>query len=471
MAKLDCYFWSFDKRRNSTKTPATDGVKYEILLKEETSILSPTIELHAAASEFLGFNYCRLPHFSRYYYITDVRSIAKDTFEVDLTCDVLGTWKTDVLGQSVYANMSSFAYQELIDDERVCPTKNITVSSPEYGNFEIISGGTSALDIPCYQFLSVANNAGLLNGIDIFFGLSMVSDYLQKVTDRNWAQQFGQDISGINPFDAVNEAWWTPLIPQQCHHTGSNSADIYDVAITNQPCLASPLVKAHQDAITIPKPSINDFRFSSKYVKYYLNIPYIGVVTIPTELTHGASAISYSYAGDCLTGQICVAPTIRGVSLGIFGTSLKAPITLARQASHGAQLLSQGIVAAGASAAAGYRAGGANGALIGAVSGFAAGTVHGVMDMPNIDRVGSSVGSIAPLGCRPTLGQMALYMVEAEANVNPATFTAVAGRPTEKVVTLQTGYVQTSGASVHFAGTETEINEFNNALNGGVYFE
>lgn len=466
---ISAYFFTFSKRKNSTKKPTGDGSEYTIALKDSTSILTPTIEIVASGPEFMLFNYVYIPWLHRYYYITDMRSIAKYTYEADLTCDYLATWIADVLGQSVYAQMSSYAYETQLDDDRVVPTTDITHAS-EVGAFDIISGGTSSLTIPCYQFLSIANNAGLLNGIDIFFGLSLVSDYLQKCSDQNWAQTFGQTIAGVNPFDAVNGAWWSPLIPQQCHSVGSNSGMIYDVPISGS-CLASPDVKTHYGSVAVPKPSVNDFRYSSKYVKYYLNLPYIGVITIPTELLVHRTAIDYAYAGDCMTGEVAIAPTVNGVSLGMFGTSLKAPIQLARQSSHTAQIVSQGIAAGGSLAAVGGKVAGAGGAIIGAAAGFAAGTIRGVCDMPSIDRVGSAAGSLAPLGCRRTLGQIELHMIESEADVDPASFISVAGRPTQKIVTLQSGYVQTAGASVHFGGTETEINSFNAALDGGIYIE
>ena len=466
---ISAYFYTFSKRKNSTKTPTDEGTEYTIALKESTSILTPTIEIQAADQTFMLFNYVHIPWLGRYYFIRDIRAIAKYTYEADLSCDVLASWISQVMGQSVFAMMSSYAYEDQLDDDRVAPTSDINHESSE-GAFDIVSGGASDLTIPCYQFLSIANNAGLLNGIDIFFGLNLVSNYLQKCADQNWAQAFGQQISGVNPFDAVNGAWWSPLIPQNCHSIGSNSGMIYDIPISGS-CLASPDVKTHYASITVPKPSVTDFRYSSKYVKYYLNLPYIGVITIPTELLVHRRAIDYAYAGDCMTGEVAIAPTVNGASLGLFGTSLKAPIQLARQSSHTAQIVSQGIAAGGSLAAIGGKVAGAGGALIGAAAGFAAGSIRGVCDMPSIDRVGSAAGSLAPLGCRRTLGKVELHMFESEANVNPATFASVAGRPTQKVITIQNGYLQTAGASVHFDGTEAEIEAYNAALDGGVYIE
>ena len=64
-----------------------------------------------------------------------------------------------------------------------------------------------------------------------------------------------------------------------------------------------------------------------------------------------------------------------------------------------------------------------------------------------------------------------LCMAECDPSIDPATLVAIAGRPAEKVTTVQNGYIKTASASVAFAGLAEEVERFNNLLNGGVYVE
>lgn len=470
---MDITFWHFAKRVNSTLIPADrqgiDGTTISAVFKDGADAIQPTMELRGDSFKTY-WNYAYIPFLSRYYFVRATRSVAYSVYEVDLYVDVLGTYRSQIYGQSLFAMMSTSFYETELDDTRVVPTADFDRKT-EYGEFEIISGVTPTA-FPCYQFLSVVNNSGKLNGIDVFFGLNLISDYLRKVTDRNWAQQFATDVQGINPFDAVNAAWWSPLIPQQCHTVSTNTAQIYDVAISAS-CLDSPDVKKHEGTISVPKPSVSDFRYSDKYVKYYLDIPYVGVIDVPTELARQVNTMSYAYAGDCLTGQIVIAPTIYGVNLGVFSTSLRSDIQLARQSGKGAQVVMSTVLGGAAGALGGAKLAGAEGAIIGGVAGLASGSIKGVSAVPNIDRTTGMSGSIALAGCRDHIGSVRLVMVESASNINPSTFAATAGRPTQKIITLAAGigYVQTVNASIAVAATQQEMELLNSMLNGGAYFE
>ena len=136
---------------------------------------------------------------------------------------------------------------------------------------------------------------------------------------------------------------------------------------------------------------------------------------------------------------------------------------LSRQGSRGAGALISGLVGA----AAGSQLGGS----VGAVAMGGAGLVRGMMSPADQHVVSSSGGAISPWGCRDVIGNLAVVMYEYDSNVNPQTFAAVAGRPTEKVVSIGNGYIQTRNASVSFAGTASEIEAFNALLDGGLYVE
>ena len=466
---VNATFYTFSKRENSTKKPTEDGTTIQVSFKDETDLFTPILEVVYAGA--FNFNYCYIDFTARYYKITAADTIAKNTYRLHLQTDVLATFRDDVKGQRVYALYCSYDFDELLDDERVSPKPVYNVES-EFTRLEVLPIEPVTEIETIYSFMSVINNNGLLNGIDVFYALGngLPDQFLKSCADRSFIQNVFGSATGSSPLDAVNEIWWSPLIPQNCHAVSSNSAQLYDVVLSGD-VIARPTVKKHHTTLDVPKPTNRDFRYSEKYVKYYLQIPFVGTITLPTNLMRDRSQIEIAYAGDCLTGQLAVAPKVNAVSMGLFGTSLKAPLPLARQQNHVAQVVTNGATGAAAGMALAAKAGGGLAGIAAAVSMTAAGAIRGIGDMPDIDKTSSSVGSIAPLGCGQVLNACRLVMIEAESNIEPSSLASVAGRPCNRITTVQNGYVMTSNASVSFAGTPDEIDAFNAYLNGGIYVE
>lgn len=65
-------------------------------LREGTSIVNPVIRVECTVPGFT-LNYAYIPIFQRYYFITDVKSVRKNLWEISLKCDVLMTFKTGIL--------------------------------------------------------------------------------------------------------------------------------------------------------------------------------------------------------------------------------------------------------------------------------------------------------------------------------------------------------------------------------------
>lgn len=61
-------------------------------LKEETSVIDPVIKIQGDIGNFTTCNYMFIPTFGRYYFITDIRSITNNIFEVSGHVDVLNTY-------------------------------------------------------------------------------------------------------------------------------------------------------------------------------------------------------------------------------------------------------------------------------------------------------------------------------------------------------------------------------------------
>lgn len=106
--------WSFTKRENSTKVPTGTATEYDCVLKDNTSIINPTIEL--AASNLTSYNYAQISDFGRYYFIKDIISEANGLWLIELECDVLASYKTGIGSSSEYVLRAASAYDENVID-------------------------------------------------------------------------------------------------------------------------------------------------------------------------------------------------------------------------------------------------------------------------------------------------------------------------------------------------------------------
>lgn len=65
-------------------------------LRQETSIKTPIITI-AGDENTPFFNYAYIEDFARYYFITDIKSIRTGVWEISFLCDVLMSFKNDIL--------------------------------------------------------------------------------------------------------------------------------------------------------------------------------------------------------------------------------------------------------------------------------------------------------------------------------------------------------------------------------------
>lgn len=69
-------------------------------LKNDTSIINPTIMVQGDLSNYVSCNYMTISTFNRSYFITDIRSIRAGLFEVSGRVDVLTTYKNVIRANS-----------------------------------------------------------------------------------------------------------------------------------------------------------------------------------------------------------------------------------------------------------------------------------------------------------------------------------------------------------------------------------
>ena len=70
------------------------------VLKDETSILSPSILVNADLDALTSANYMTIDSFGRKYFITDIKSIRRGLVQINGRCDVLETYKDYIKQQT-----------------------------------------------------------------------------------------------------------------------------------------------------------------------------------------------------------------------------------------------------------------------------------------------------------------------------------------------------------------------------------
>lgn len=82
--------------RNEVNKNISSGATFDCTLRSETSVSDPALLL-----EFDGnlsqFNYCYIPEFARYYYITDITSVRNKLWQIKAHVDVLMSFRQAIL--------------------------------------------------------------------------------------------------------------------------------------------------------------------------------------------------------------------------------------------------------------------------------------------------------------------------------------------------------------------------------------
>ena len=105
----------------------TNDYALEINLKADTDILNPSILLmEITGIDFKDYNYCYIPMLERYYLITDIMNVNNKMWRLDCKCDVLETYKADILASNarLKRSMKTGDYDNVFIDSSII--KNVT---------------------------------------------------------------------------------------------------------------------------------------------------------------------------------------------------------------------------------------------------------------------------------------------------------------------------------------------------------
>lgn len=90
-------------------------------LRDECSMLTPSIVYQSESVP--TFNYVYIPIFNRYYFVTSLSSVSKNVWRMELNCDVLMTYKNEILLLQGVIGRQEVDFNPLLVDNEL-PTQN-----------------------------------------------------------------------------------------------------------------------------------------------------------------------------------------------------------------------------------------------------------------------------------------------------------------------------------------------------------
>ena len=90
----------------------------ECVLKENTSVTTPIIFIQTDTN-LSTYNYCHIPEFSRYYYITNISSVRNGLWQLNLKVDVLMSYKDNFDKFEIIIERSSTDFSKYLNDDEI----------------------------------------------------------------------------------------------------------------------------------------------------------------------------------------------------------------------------------------------------------------------------------------------------------------------------------------------------------------
>ena len=463
------YLYTTSKRHNSTLVP-TGGGQVNLAIKGGSDLIDPVFLLNNAGPP--TFNMVQFA--ARFYFVTGVKNIRDNLWEVYCHVDVLATWKSSIQAMSPYVAYYTHS-NTLIADKRLS-VKATQVTQKNSGSFGYLGknycyvltvigdNGTAAFALPeadirklyAQDYKTVFDTS--INAIPLVTGVS-VEDVLIDLV--RWWKDFLKSASG-----SFNYAGTISENIRSCHilpvQTGAiGGMPNQDVLLGAIDTLIDGFLitdRTFEDTATVSIPwQATDWRRLAPYHEIYLYIPALGLISLSPSDLIGETSLTVKCSMDVLSGD-----TIFEVKTST-KTVYYANTNLATQFALGASQV------AGTAAANALIAGA--GALMGSPLTAAAGVLGLANELqPNPMCIGSNAGG-AILGVdSDTVECITIFH---DTTVAPSSVSAEKGTPYNGVLSLSgiTGYVQTIGASVAGNMTDTERQEINRLMDGGIFIE
>lgn len=471
-------FYQFAKRNKSTKQPTGTYQELECNLKSGTSVLKPVILLQTLNPT--NYNYAYIPAWNRYYFVGDWLSI-ENMWEVSLTLDPLGTYKTEIGEHACNILYVSGSTKNIVDSR--IPVMGEVLRGHEYkavsgmtiteGTGAVILGITGKGSFGTYLMQDSTEVSELLDGID---------NWASFITD-NWTFT-KQLFFGGSASECLRSAIAIPLVFGGPDVSSGNTEQI---TLGNYPCMDSndnpimgykitkPLLK-YSETIDIPWQS-TDWKRTANYSTVSLYLPFIGLISVPATEVMNDTSLSVFYCINVTSGDISVEikGTQTNVKIAVASGNCAMPTAYGSTGINTSKLTNAAITGVGALTA--IKAASIQTAAVSYAAQVAIGAAIGSTALQTIDALGGSGNGSGGLGGGSNQGLdkvMHCFVTQKELTDTQNNFNPIMGKPFMGVSQpkLFTGYIQTDGFQFSsIQATSAEKDTINKLMDSGIYYE
>lgn len=451
--------FNFSKRTNSTARPTIeDGQQYLCNFKQPTSIINPTIVVEGWD---LTYNYATIAgDTERWYYVTDVRLLTNDLFEVDLKVDALATFRPNILATEAYVLRSGLVRNQDITDSfypavtgssrRSYHEQFIPLANPGF-ILSVIGQDESAISnftgVATYYIIS---ETALCNLVKYIFDQDNFTDEIDDQVVKTF----------FNPSQYLISCMYCPFV------SGGTGDTIklgwWDTGISANKVSSVTPIALDEVEVTIPRVNDNAEHYQNyePYSQYRLYIPYVGMVELSAHLLKGESTLRFNGYVDIPTGnmQMRVNGGTTGRLIATYEANCCASLPLAQSS---LQLNTFSAVTGGLSILTDW-IGGQFGNAVDDI----ADTITSAQRQVSIN---GNAGQMSQRSFIPDIYVILDYFSQVEKDYSEH------GAPlceTRTLSELSGGYVKCLGANVRSTrATRSELDEIDNYLNTGVFLE
>ena len=457
---MNVNFYSFSKRKNSTKQPTGDGTTVSCYLKAPCSIKSPELVIYG---DVFNYDYAYIPDFGRYYFVNDVVSESKGLTRYILEEDSMASNKTAIGSTVARIAFASTGYDKYIPDPRIGVSSEIHVYTQT-----ISSGLGNGMNV-----LTVANdNDGIA-----YYGMNDAN--VGKLVTNLMSTDVGDQVRKMlsDPMQAILNCVWVPYFPSNLNNVNVRIADKLLDGSFGQPAVLGDWIPSSDKVKTLSTVSLTipfqyqDFRDLAPYTQMSLFLPGIGNIDLNPNDFIGSSTVNIITSCDITTGDILYRifnGSMELVQTVSFAGGVPVPLSGTSSNVKGAIASLGGVVGAAAGMTAAIASGGSAAPAAGAmIMSSAAAALNASMKSTSFK--GSNGSRVDFTDTQFTL----TVTVRDTEDPDNANYIAKRGRPVCQTGTISSysGFIQCDDASVSISGDAWERDQINSYLNSGFYYE
>lgn len=130
---MNIFFYTSSAEPNSFPKVLGEVIRYQGELRDECDILNPVLTIEGLNPD-TTFNYCYIPDFKRYYFITESSVVRTGLIQFNLHVDVLQSWSKEILELEAIISRNEYDFNNHLEDTRVPAWSNNLSSYKEPTN-------------------------------------------------------------------------------------------------------------------------------------------------------------------------------------------------------------------------------------------------------------------------------------------------------------------------------------------------